>query len=158
MLAFLQACHGAALGRDVRFSTALEIVKTGVPAVVAMQYQIEAEGADKFALAFYKELMGRGTIADAVSKGRQAIAEREGSAWSHRDFGTPVVYIHGDTVVVGAPPPSVTSGEGSSQTPGQATSICPRCAQAYPYEACPKCKLHFRCQCARQHTAGLPVQ
>ena len=48
-LVFLQACYGAALGRGVGFSTALEIVKAGVPAVVAMQYDIDAESADKFA-------------------------------------------------------------------------------------------------------------
>ena len=35
-----------------------------------MQYDIDAEWADKFASAFYKKLMSGATIADAVSEGR----------------------------------------------------------------------------------------
>ena len=48
-LVFLQACYGASGGRGVAYSTALEIVKVGVPAVVAMQDQIGAGSADESA-------------------------------------------------------------------------------------------------------------
>ena len=150
LLVFLQACYGAELGRGVGLSTALEIVKAGVPAVVAMQHDIDAESADKFASAFYQKLMSGATIANAVSDGRWALAVREGKAWSHRDFGTPVIYMHGDTVVV-APPPLA---ERSTSPMAPQLRRCGRCGQQCSWRSCPKCRLHFYCQCCKDPSRG----
>lgn len=156
-LVFLQACYGASVGRGVAYSTALEIVKVGVPAVVAMQYEIGAGSADEFALAFYKKLMAGGSIADAVSEGRQKLATHgEGKAWAHRDFGTPVIYMHGDTVVVGPAAAPLPVGPGIQPDQGARTPaaiperMCRRCGREHcKYRACPQCMLHFYCQCGK---------
>ncbi len=146
-MVFLQACDSAAIDRETEVCTALKIAKTGVPAVVAMQYEIDAEGADKFALAFYAKLNNGGSITDAICAGRNVLAKTEGAAYAHRDFGTPVIYMHGDTVVIKA----VDAGEGTSQhTQKQAMKQCPRCGYQYQFRSCPRCKLHFYCQCSKK--------
>lgn len=147
-LVFVQACYGAAvLSDDVLYSTALEIVKQGVPAVIAMQYEIEAEEADGFAAEFYTHLIdGHETIGEAVLAGRRKLAKRERTMWSHRDFGTPVVYLDRDTEVV-------SSREGSStpKTEGVGTISCPRCGHAMKYRTCPLCKLKLDCpECLKE--------
>jgi hypothetical protein len=167
-LVFLQACYGATVGRGVAFSTALEIVKVGVPAVVAMQYDIDAGSVDEFALAFYKKLMSGGTIADAVSEGRQRLATQgEGKAWAHRNFGTPVIYMHGDTVVVGPPAASGRGATGSgaitdqgARTPAATPErTCKRCGREHcKYFSCPACRLHFYCQCAKNPAQNCDCQ
>ena len=158
-LLFLHTCFGASSGRGVEVSTALEMVKVGVPAVVAMQYDIDAHSADEFALAFYEKLMNGGTIADAVSEARRKLAtDGEGKAWAHRNFGTPVIYMHGDTVVarpLSAPTsPTATPGglaDQGARTPAAISErTCKRCGREHcKYLSCPLCRLHFYCQCAK---------
>ena len=101
--------------------------------------------------------MAGGSIADAVSEGRQKLATHgEGKAWAHRDFGTPVIYMHGDTVVVGpaAAPLPVRPGiqpDSGARTPAAIPErMCRRCRREHcKYRACPQCMLHFYCQCGK---------
>jgi hypothetical protein len=145
-LVFLQACYGAAVGQNVLYSTALEIMKAGVPAVVAMQFDIGAEEADRFATTFYRDLVEGSTIGAAVYQGRKTLAVKENSAWSHRDFGTPVVYVTKDAEVV------VPSGEGfrsggAWQESGVQGRSCPRCSKNMRHRTCGYCRLKLYCQC-----------
>jgi CHAT domain len=139
-LVFIQTCSGAAVGKDVLHSTALDIARCGVPAVVAMQYDIGAEEADRFAAAFYTSLISGSTIGEAVSAGRRVLAQREGTAWDHRDFGTPVVYVENDREVV------EVSSDGASKT--SALRKCPRCDQSVKWSSCARCRLRLDCPCA----------
>ena len=145
-LVFIQACYGASFfGRDVLYSTALEIARAEVPAVIAMQYDIGAEEADLFATTFYAQLIAGATIGEAVWAGRKELAIREGSAWEHRDFGTPVVYIEKDSEVV-AP----ATGQ-QPQKEERAALTCPRCGFGIRYWTCARCKLRLKCACAKEN-------
>lgn len=167
-LLFLHTCFGASSGRGVEVSTALEMVKVGVPVVVAMQYDIDARSADEFALTFYEKLMSGGTIADAVSVARRKLAtDGEGKAWAHRNFGTPVIYMHGDTVVakpLSVPaPPATTPGSLADQGARTPSAIpertCKRCGREHcKYLSCPDCRLHFYCQCAKNNALDCDCQ
>jgi hypothetical protein len=141
-LVFLQTCYGNAVEGDVLSSTALEVARADVPAVVAMQYTIQAEDADRFATAFYDQLLGGATIGQAVWHGRKKLAVREGEAWAHRNFGTPVVYVK-DTRVVDPQPEQ--AGQGSDQSATTLTA-CLRCDFKTRYRTCPRCRFEFDCQ------------
>jgi len=73
-LVVLNSCSGAAAGVSDLFSgTAAALVRGGVSAVAAMQYEISDPAAVAFARGFYAAIVrGRG-VDDAVSSGRVAI-------------------------------------------------------------------------------------
>jgi hypothetical protein len=149
-LVFIQACYGATtVARDMLYSTALDIVKARVPAVVAMQYAIDADDADVFAKTFYSHLIKGSTIGEAVWQGRKTLATtREGSAWGHRAFGTPVVYLERDTEVV-ASRGTVAAGDRKTNQP-VAGEHCPRCGFYVSYRICTKCQLRLYCECHKR--------
>ena len=65
-LVLLNACEGArGGGQDVFSSTASILVRRGIPAVLAMQYEITDRAAIEFARAFY-ETLARGLPVDAA--------------------------------------------------------------------------------------------
>ena len=94
-LVVLNSCSGAAAGAntDLFSDTAAALVRSGVPAVAAMQYQISDSAAVAFARGFYAAIArGRG-IDDAVSNGRVAILGLSGETM---EWVTPVLYLRGD--------------------------------------------------------------
>ena len=92
-LVVLNSCSGAAAGVSDLFSgTAAALVRGGVSAVAAMQYEISDPAAVAFARGFYAAIArGRG-VDDAISSGRVAIL---GLSDRTLEWVTPVLYLRG---------------------------------------------------------------
>ena len=108
-LVVLNSCSGAAAGISDLFSgTAAALVRGGVSAVAAMQYEISDDAAVAFARGFYAALArGRG-VDDAVSSGRVAIL---GTGDRTLEWVTPVLYLRGhDTRLFTVPAPAQDTG------------------------------------------------
>src|SRR6266496_3729361 len=93
-LVVLNSCSGAAAGVSDLFSgTAAALVRGGVSAVAAMQYEISDPAAIAFARGFYAAIArGRG-VDDAISSGRIAIL---GISDRTLEWVTPVLYLRGN--------------------------------------------------------------
>jgi formylglycine-generating enzyme required for sulfatase activity len=89
--AFLNSCQGAQSDRrDIFSSTAAVLVRKGIPAVLAMQYEITDRAAIEFARTFY-EALGDGMPVDgAVAEARKAIFFAVSNTV---EWGTPVLYM-----------------------------------------------------------------
>jgi WD40 repeat protein len=92
-LVVLNSCSGAATGvTDLFSATAAALVRGGVSAVAAMQYEISDAAAVAFARGFYGAIArGRG-VDEAVSSGRVAII---GLSDRTLEWVTPVLYLRG---------------------------------------------------------------
>ena len=92
-LVFLNACESAAVASlDAVHGLAPRLVQQGVPAVVAMQYEIQDAAAIGFARAFYHSLFRgseRGRVDVATNLARSRLA---GEYADQREFGAPVLY------------------------------------------------------------------
>jgi WD40 repeat protein len=113
----LNSCSGAAAGVTDLFSgTAAALVRGGVSAVAAMQYEISDPAAVAFARGFYAAIArGRG-VDNAVSSGRVAIL---GLSDQTLEWVTPVLYLRGhDTRLFTLPAPADDRNrEGTDSTP-----------------------------------------
>ena len=114
-LVVLNSCSGAAAGVSDLFSgTAAALVRGGVSAVAAMQYEISDPAAVAFARGFYASIVrGRG-VDDAVSSGRVAIL---GLSDRTLEWVTPVLYLRGhDSQLFTLPAPAEdTNPEGTGR-------------------------------------------
>ena len=113
-LVVLNSCSGAAAGVSDLFSgTAAALVRGGVSAVAAMQFEISDLAAVAFARGFYAAVArGRG-VDDAVSSGRVAIL---GLSDRTLEWVTPVLYLRGhDTRLFTLPAPA---GDGNRDDTG----------------------------------------
>jgi len=89
-LVFLNSCEGARGSESDAFSsTAATLVRRGVPAVVAMQYEITDSAAIEFSRDFYEALADSLPVDAAVTEARTAV-----SMDSMLEWGTPVLYMH----------------------------------------------------------------
>jgi CHAT domain-containing protein len=89
-LVFLNSCEGARGSESDAFSsTAATLVRCGVPAVVAMQYEITDGAAIEFSRDFYEALADGLPVDAAVTEARTAV-----SMDSMLEWGTPVLYMH----------------------------------------------------------------
>jgi hypothetical protein len=94
-LVFLHLCEGATVDFSANFAgLAPQLVRTGIPAVVAMQYPITNMAAIAFSRAFYRELANGAPVDQAVQIGRWRITVDIPNAYHNRVFGTPVLYMH----------------------------------------------------------------
>jgi hypothetical protein len=93
-LVVLNSCSGGAVGSGGLFSsTAAALVRGGVSAVAAMQYEFSDRAAGAFTRGFYTALAhGRG-VDDAVTNGRTALIGLNGRSL---EWVTPVVYLRSD--------------------------------------------------------------
>jgi hypothetical protein len=66
-------------------------VQRGVPAVLAMQYDVEVQTAKVFLEDFYTAVAARKPIDWATRSARNAIAQDQGLG--NREFATPVLYM-----------------------------------------------------------------
>jgi tetratricopeptide (TPR) repeat protein len=109
-LVFLNTCGGARVGRragvDPFAGVATSLVMAGLPAVLAMQFDISDMAAIAFSGAFYRRLAAGDPIDVATVEGRMAI--RLGDPGS-LEWATPVLYLQstGDLFTFAAPEPSV---------------------------------------------------
>ena len=94
-LVFLNACKGATLSSTRSFAgSAARLVEKGVPAVVAMQFDIYDAAAVKFARSFYHSLFqsnDRGRVDVAISRGRHIL---EVDFRDQREMAAPVLFMH----------------------------------------------------------------
>lgn len=90
-LVVLNSCDGARGGAvDVFSSTASILVRGGVPAVLAMQYEITDRAAIEFSRVFYEAIADGTPVDAAVSQGRQAVRLAiPGSL----EWATPMLYL-----------------------------------------------------------------
>ena len=87
-LALLNACEGAKGGRDLFSSTARILMERGLPAVLAMQYEISDTAAIEFARTFYETLAEGFPVDRATAEARIAVS----LAFSHTvEWGIPVL-------------------------------------------------------------------
>jgi tetratricopeptide (TPR) repeat protein len=89
-LVFLNSCEGARGSESDAFSsTAATLVRRGVPAVVAMQYEVTDGAAIEFSRDFYEALADSLPVDAAVTEARAAV-----SMDSILEWGIPVLYMH----------------------------------------------------------------
>src|SRR5688572_3236734 len=90
-VAVLNACVGArGSERDVFSSTAAILVQRGLPAVLAMQYEISDRAAIEFARSFYEAVADAYPVDAAVAEARKAISF---AVENSLEWGTPVLYM-----------------------------------------------------------------
>ena len=90
-LVVLNSCESArANARDVFSSTAAVLIRRGIPAVVAMQYDISDKAAIAFAQGLYGAIASRQSVDHAVTRARLAIKL---SARDSLEWATPVLYL-----------------------------------------------------------------
>ena len=89
-MAVLNACEGARASRTDPFAgTAQSLVQQGIPAVIAMQFEISDESAIVFAHEFYDMLARTYPVDAALGEARRAMFARN----SELEWGTPVLYM-----------------------------------------------------------------
>ena len=76
--------------RDIISSTAATLVRRGIPAVVAMQYEITDRAAIELARAFYEALAEGYPVDAAIAEARKAISLAVANSV---EWGTPVLYM-----------------------------------------------------------------
>ena len=96
-LVVLNACRGAARSAsDATLGVAPQVVRRGVPAVVAMQWDINDRVAQSFAKKFYRTLCigpEAGEVDTAVTRGRATLYDD----WpGNRAFATPVLFLRAE--------------------------------------------------------------
>lgn len=100
-LIILNSCKGAKLSpTQPLVGMAPELIKKGVPAVVAMQYSIPDDVAVVFADGFYRKLcasVDRGRVDMAVSHARKRICQEYEDTY---DFAIPVLFMRSDTGII----------------------------------------------------------
>jgi WD40 repeat protein len=90
-LVVLNACEGGkSSSRDLFSSAAATLARRGIPAVLAMQYEITDQAAIQLTRTFYRALAHGLPVDAAVSEARTAISL---SAAQTLEWGTPVLYL-----------------------------------------------------------------
>lgn len=88
-LALLNACEGARTSRSDPFAgVAQQLLRQGIPAVIAMQFEITDKAAIVLATEFYRSLADGYSVDAALAEARKAIFAAENDI----EWGTPVLY------------------------------------------------------------------
>jgi hypothetical protein len=134
-LAILNACEGARSSRQDPFAgSAQSLVQQGIPAVIAMQFEIADDVASTFAHEFYGALADGLPIDASVTEARKAIF----AGGREIEWATPVLYLRApdgrifDVAPAGKMAAPVTAPEPA--TPGEVTVTSP----AAPVPATPR--------------------
>jgi CHAT domain/WD40-like Beta Propeller Repeat len=89
-LAILNACEGARASTTDPFAgTAQCLVQQGIPAVIAMQFEITDQAAIAFSREFYRALAVNFPVDAALAEARKAIFAEDNDV----EWGTPVLYL-----------------------------------------------------------------
>ena len=98
-LIVLNCCRGGKVSTNQAFAgTVLNLVQRGIPAVVAMQYEILDDTAKLFADEFYSYLAQGNPVDTAIQKTRNAISQEFGL--DRREFATPTLYMRAKDGVI----------------------------------------------------------
>lgn len=119
-LTVLNACEGARTSAiDPLAGSAQSLLRAGIPAVVAMQFEISDDAAIAFGHAFYGAIALGLPVDAAVTEARKAVFGQSGGV----EWGTPVVYMRSpdgrifdmpDAVEVELGPPPSTDAQGGA--------------------------------------------
>lgn len=114
-LVMLNSCEGARPTRNDPFGGfAQRIIQQGIPAVIAMQFEITDDAAITFAREFYAALADNYPVDAALAEARKAIYALP----NETEWGTPVLYSRAPDGLIfdvrGAPPPAQSSTVGSA--------------------------------------------
>ena len=123
-LAILNACEGARASHNDPFAgTAQSLVQQGIPAVIAMQFEMADETAILFAHEFYGAIADGYPVDTALAEARKAVFARG----DNLEWGTPVLYMRAQDGrifdMVTASPSILPSGSPVILSPGQPPSI-----------------------------------
>jgi membrane-associated phospholipid phosphatase len=89
-MAVLNACEGGRASRDDPFAgTAQSLIQQGLPAVIAMQFEVSDEAAICFTRSFYGAIADGDPVDAALAAARKAIFAEV----SEIEWGTPVLYM-----------------------------------------------------------------
>lgn len=98
-LVFLNACQTAVTsGTEAFLGVAQAIVRAGMPAVVAMQFDIPDTSAAVLAREFYRSLADGYSVQAAVTEGRKAVLAQIGL--NYKDWATPALFMRSPTGVL----------------------------------------------------------
>lgn len=88
-VAFLNSCKGAqGYSSDLFSGTARQMLRAGIPIVIAMQFAITDSAAVSFSNEFYKAIIEGYNVEDAVTMGRLRLYENQKTEW-----GTPALFV-----------------------------------------------------------------
>ncbi|HMG54103.1 MAG TPA: CHAT domain-containing protein [Kofleriaceae bacterium] len=140
-LVVLHACDGARIARAGGLSPKLgfgavapTLLAEDIPAVVAMQYEIDQASAIDFSVKLYADLLANRPIHQAVQLARLNLLSLHSNA--PRAFGTPVLYASGgDGVLFAAAAPQSVSRAPSVSRPASPQDAAPRADAAKPAAA-----------------------
>jgi formylglycine-generating enzyme required for sulfatase activity len=120
-LVVLNSCQGArGSRRDVFSSTAAILTRRGIPAVLAMQYEISDRAAIELARTFYEAVADGLPVDGAVTAARQAINTAIDRTV---EWGTPVLYLRApDGVLFDQPAQALEEGPATSPAPDHSPS------------------------------------
>lgn len=97
-LTVLNACNGATISDDESHSpfdsTAAALSLASLPAVIAMQWQIQSLAAVRFSRSFYHALTNGDSIECAITEARLAMTRMRGLMGSILDWSAPALYLH----------------------------------------------------------------
>jgi outer membrane protein assembly factor BamB len=114
-LAVLNSCEGGRGGtKEVLSSTAAVLMRRGVPAVVAMQYEITDRAAIEFTRSFYEAIADGQPVDGAVSEARIAVSL---ALESTLEWGVPVLYMHAPDGCIFSVEPGAVPRKGKAITP-----------------------------------------
>lgn len=109
-LVVINSCHSARRPeRDALTGIASGLVARGIPAVVAMQFEISDDAAKAFAEEFYRAISETLPIDTAVSEARRAISNRVGNI----EWAIPILYMRSDDGVLFLP--TITAPDSAKQ-------------------------------------------
>ncbi len=123
-LVVLNACEGARTSADDPYAgVAQTLVQQGIPAVIAMQFEIFDEAALTFGQEFYSAVVDGYPIDAALSEARKAIF----ATGNETEWGTPVLFTRSPDSVLfrrpASPLPSQESLRPSKQEPPQSRTF-----------------------------------
>ena len=123
-LVVLNSCQGGRTSTIDPFGgTAQGLVQAGIPAVIAMQFEISDEAAIKFGQEFYGALADYFPVDEALTEARRAIYQDVNDI----EWATPVLYMRSPDGVLFSPASPVTSpSERSNALGSHAATDSPR--------------------------------
>jgi tetratricopeptide (TPR) repeat protein len=131
-LAVLNSCEGARGGRTDPYSgTAQSLVRQGIPAVVAMQFEITDTAAIAFARSLYEAVADGYPLDAAMAEARKAVRHQPNPV----EWGTPVLYLRSpDGRIFDVPSGSALTGPAPEQAARPDAPIAESAALTEPYD------------------------
>jgi hypothetical protein len=121
-LAVLNACEGARGSSANPFSgTAQSLIQQGIPAVIAMQFEITDRSAITFCHEFYRSISDGYPVDAALGEARKAIYQESQNA----EWGTPALYMRSPDGQVFANGKTAKAEPGRGPSPGTGPAPAP---------------------------------